>query len=288
MNELITVKQLPIIEEQLQTISEDIKIRVDYILSMDCTEDNYKEIKKYRTDLGKIFTDLETRRKDVKKKVLTPYEQFEEIYKSYVTNVIKPADEQIKAKIQAVEDKLKQDKRSAAEEYFNEYAKALGIDFVSFSDMNVDVTMSISLKKLKEQANKFLSGVCDALELIAAQEYKEEILIEYKKSLNAPRAITDVINRHKAIEAEKAKQIVSEKQAATKVETENKVDDAIFEEEFTAPKAIAEFAEDESQHKSEQIQRTRYHVAFGYDTYNLESIREIKAIMERNGTYEQL
>lgn len=288
-NELIIVKQLPIIEEQLQSISSDIQDRVSYVLAMDCTEDNYKEIKKYRSELTKLFNELEERRKDVKKKVLAPYEQFEEVYKTYVTKIFKPADEEIKQKISAVENDLKMQKKNSAVSYFNEYAKSIGIDFVTFDDMRIEITMAISLKKLKESSKMFLDKISDDLLLIDIQEYKEEILIEYKKLLNVGQAIRLVKNRHEEIEAERRKIEAARIEAEQNAAAVSKVEEAIEEYEtdanecFSAPVETDMAVEENSAPQAQKI----YEVKFCYRTTSLDSIRELKAIMERNGTYEQ-
>ena len=47
--ELIIVKQLPVIEERLQSISETIQAQTSEVLALAVTEDTVKEIKKRRT-----------------------------------------------------------------------------------------------------------------------------------------------------------------------------------------------------------------------------------------------
>ncbi len=285
---LIIVKQLPVIEEALQSISEDIESHVSAVLAMDCTEDNYKEIKKYRTELGNMFRELEERRKDVKKKILTPYEQFEDIYKHYVTNIFKPADEQIKSKIQSVENGLKQQKKDAAISYFNEYAKSVGIDFVSFDNMRIDVTMSVSAKKLKESSKLFLDKIVDDLKLIDIQEYKAEILVEYKKSLNVSQAVTIVNERHKAIEDERKRAEAAAAAEVAKNEAVVKVDEAIAEENtnreelFSAP-VVSDIPVEQS------IETAKvYSVSFkAYGT--IKQLKSLKEFMIKEGIrYEQL
>lgn len=47
-NELIVVRQLPVIEDQLRTVHDTIQARVSAVLEMECTEETYKEVKKAR------------------------------------------------------------------------------------------------------------------------------------------------------------------------------------------------------------------------------------------------
>lgn len=46
MSELIVIKQLPIIEEQLKNISEDIDKKVEELNKLEVNEDTVKEVRK--------------------------------------------------------------------------------------------------------------------------------------------------------------------------------------------------------------------------------------------------
>ena len=202
-NEIIIVKQLPEIVEQLHTIKGEIEQRVTDALSMDCTESTVKKIKTVRASLKKSFEELEIKRKEVKNKILSPYEQFEQVYKECVTNIFKPADGQLAAKITEVEDGLKEQKKSEILEYFKELCTAKNIDFVAFEDIGAVVTLTASKKSLKEKVEAFLDKTSDDLVMIDTQEYAAEILVEYKRSLNISQAIMTVTSRNKAVEEER-------------------------------------------------------------------------------------
>ena len=243
MNEnIIVVKQLPQIEEHLQTIKEVVTTKVNDALSLVCNENTVKEIKATRADLNKDFKDFEERRKAVKKAIMTPYEAFESVYKDCISDTYKRADIELKAKIDSVENELKAQKTKEVSDYFNEYLQSKGIDFVIFDNANINVTLSASIKSLKEQAKVFIDKIADDLALIDTQEHKDEILYHYKKVdgmtfLNASKTITLVNEKFKgqysnrfkcflfkAIEAEKAREEEckareqAEKEAAAKVE----------------------------------------------------------------------
>lgn len=205
-NEIIVVKQLPEIEEHLQAIKEEVNAKVQTALSLVCTEDTVKAVKKVRTNLNKDFKDFEERRKNVKAAIMTPYEQFEMVYKDCISNTYKKADVELKKKIDGVENELKEKKRTEVKAYFDEYLQSKGIDFVTFETAYINVTLSASMKSLKEQAKAFIDRICDDLNLIDTQEHKDEILYEYKQSLNVSGAITAVTNRYKAIEEAKARE----------------------------------------------------------------------------------
>ena len=231
---LIVVKQLPVIEEQLQAIKQRFTEEAEAALSLACTEDTLQAVRKKRSELSHIFDALETKRKEAKKAILTPYEAFEAVYKECVTDIYKPCDAALAKKIREVEDSIKAEKRKIAEDYFAEYAQSKGIDFITFDRVGVNVTMNVSKKSLKEQVKTFLDKVSDELALIETQAYRDEILVEYKTSLNAARAITLVTERHKAIEAEKRRSEAAQAEALARQQATAKVEEAA--QEFAPPK----------------------------------------------------
>jgi hypothetical protein len=206
-NEIIVVKQLPEIEEHLQAIKEEVTIKVNDALGLVCNETTVKEVKAVRASLNKDLKDFEERRKAVKKAIMTPYEAFESVYKDCISDTYKKADIELKNKIDSVENELKEQKTAEVKGYFDEYRDskiANGITWIGFANANINVTLSASMKSLKEQAKAFIDRICDDLSLIDTQEHKDEILYEYKQSLNVSNAITMVANRYKSIEAAKA------------------------------------------------------------------------------------
>ena len=224
-NNIIQVKQLPIIVEQLHEVKAEVTAKVEQALSLVCTEDTVKDVKKVRSELNKELKDYEERRKAVKKAIMTPYEQFETVYKDCISDTYKKADTELKGKIDSVENELKEQKKAEVKGYFDEYLTATGIDFVTFENAHINVTLSASMKSLKEQAKAFIDKIVDDLNLINTQEHKDEILYEYKASLNVSAAITTVTKRYKAIEAAKAREEErkareqAEAEAAAKVES---------------------------------------------------------------------
>ena len=216
--EIIAVKQLPIIVEQLHEVKAEVTAKVEQALSLVCTEDTVKDVKKVRSELNKELKDYEERRKAVKTAIMKPYNDFEEIYKDCISDTYKKADTELKDKIDSVENELKEKKRKEVWYYFEELCEANSLDFITFENANINVTLSASMKSLKDQAKNFVFKVVDDLNLIDTQEHKDEILYEYKQSLNVSNAITTVANRYKAIEKAKARE--EERKAREQAETE--------------------------------------------------------------------
>lgn len=280
-NELIVVKQLPIIQERLKELSTEIDKKVENAKSLICTEETVKEVKQVRADLNKDFKDLEMQRKLVKEQVLAPYMQFEEIYKQYVSDKYKNADIELKNKVDSIENELKNRKEQEIRDYFEEYKTANNIDFIAYEQARINVTLSASIKSLKEQAKQFIDKIVDDLKLIETQEHKTEILVEYKQTLNVSQAITSVTNRFKAIEEEKKRQ--EELKHRQMEEAQRIAEQNIKMQEEATKKALNNFVAPEVlqtpvEEKQEQILTLKFTVK-GTRT----KLKELKQFLESGG-----
>ena len=287
MQDLIVVKQLPQIEEHLKELSLEVEQKVENAKSLVCTEENVTTIKQIRASLNKEFKEVENQRKIVKEQILAPYMQFEEIYKMYISDKYKSADNDLKEKIDSTENELKNIKEQEIKDYFEEYKKANNIDFVTYSQARINVTLSASRKSLKEQAKQFIDKIVDDLKLIDTQEHKTEILVEYKQSLNVSQAITSVTNIFKAIEEEKKRQ--EELKRKQLEEAQRRADESIRAQTEATRQALENFIPKTEEtilqapvieEKQEEILTLRFTVK-GTRT----KLRELKQFLE-NGGYD--
>jgi len=200
--ELIVVEQLPIIKQYLEDLSIEIKEKVNKILDLECTEETKNEIKKYRAELNKEFEDLETKRKEVKKAIQEPYEQFLEIYDTNVSGIYTYANNQLKSKIDEVENMQKAEKTNDLINFFNEHASARHIDdIVKFDDVGLNITLSASTNSLNDQIATFCERVATERDLIGKDTYQEETLLEWlKNGFKMADAKLLVIDRHNEME----------------------------------------------------------------------------------------
>lgn len=93
--QVITLKQLPIIEEHLQLVKADVETRTKNAMQLVCTEETRGDVKKIRTELGKEFASMEEQRKRVKEAIMEPYNQFEAVYKDCISDPYKKADSEL-------------------------------------------------------------------------------------------------------------------------------------------------------------------------------------------------
>ena len=260
MNSLIVVKQLPVIEQQLLAVKEEVAARVQDALALECTAETVKEVKKIRAELNKDLKEFEERRKAVKKAVLAPYEEFETLYKDCISDQYKTADVQLRDRIAEVESTVLKAKCVEVQEYFNEYAQSMGIDFVPFERAVPNVTLSASMKSLKEAAKNFLDKVDSDIKLIQTMQDVDEIMVEYKRHYDVSLATRTVLERH--VQIEKEKERADQKKAENTAEI--KPTETVVAEDvpLTAPAVV----------------ETEYSATFKV-TGSIEQLRALKAYM---------
>ena len=213
MNEqLITLKQAPIIiYERIKAVGQQIEAKISE-LKLDnqlVTDETLKSAKNTRSMLRKELDDFETQRKYIKEQVNAPYEAFEKAYKEHIKVHYDKADSTLKSKIDEVKNRLLDDKRGRIKDYFTEFCAAQGIDFLIFERLPLNITLSDSDKSLKNEVANFVSEVSKSLQLIESlsdpNEFKAEILTDYKQTLDVTRAIQNAQYRRQQREAELAR-----------------------------------------------------------------------------------
>ena len=208
-NNLITLQQEPvIIYEKIKSVGAEIQKRISdlNLENQLVTEDTIKAVKGIRTDLNKEFATFEEQRKFIKNAVTKPYQEFEEKYKEFIATHYNNADNTLKNKISDFENKLKEDKAERLKSYFTELCQSLQIDFLTFEQVKLNITLSASEKSLKETITAFVEGVNKDLDLLKSipesDEFKAEVLHDYKKSLDMANALRITQERKKAKEEE--------------------------------------------------------------------------------------
>lgn len=235
MNEskLIVIEQLPIIKSYLENLSVEIKEKVDRANSLVVNEETVKDVKQVRADLNKEFKELEEQRKQVKQAIMAKYDEFEVVYKENVSNLYKQADEDLKEKIDSVENELKLQKEMELREFAFEHINANNLQpVVKFENFNLNITLSASMKSLKDQIIKYIEKVNNDMELIKMEEYSNEIFVEYCKTHDFVNSKKIVIQRHEEINK------IAEKETQLQINDNAEIVEAV--EEVIAPVEIEE------------------------------------------------
>lgn len=275
-DELIVVKQLPVIEDYLAERYKQVQERLELVSTLAVTEDNYKEIKKVRADLNKEFNDLEAGRKKVKAAIEAPYKAFESGAYKMLADAYKSAVAELDGNVRYVENALKAQKQEELLKYWNEYRQSLGLDeeLATPQRSGIKVGLSGSMKSYKQQAKDFLDKVDGDLKMIATLDNSDEVMSEYRISLNVTDAVRAVAERQKRIAEEKARREAEAAEKEAKAQHEAKVEEALKVSVEEAPAEVEETVEV----PKEEIFTAKY---LGYEIFGtMEQLKELKAFLK--------
>ena len=199
---------LPVIEHDLVTVGRmvDERLLKLNLANLVATDETIKSMKALRADLNNEFKEFEGQRKVLKDVLMKPYNEMDAIYKEEVSEKYKMATDILKDKIGEFENRIKDEKRAEVEEYFTELVSVKNIDWLTFQMLKMDINLSTTVKKYKEEVSDFVERVKSDIDLIGMQQYKAEMLVEYKKDLNISRAIREVADRKEAERKETERQ----------------------------------------------------------------------------------
>ena len=237
VNEIVKIESMAVIKSQLDKVeafidekTKDIPKVIQRVKKMSFIEqeDEKKDIKKYQQYLSNLQKQLEDKRKEIKKEINKPYEEFNEYYTNGVFTKLDNGIKQIKEVVNEIEDLQKDEKRLELYDFAMEYFAANNIqDIVTFDDIGLNITISASMSSLKDQIINYCEKVKQDLELIKMEEYRDEILYEYKKNHNFAESKLIVVTRNQEIKriAEEVQEIKKQEEEHKKVE--QKVEEAL-------------------------------------------------------------
>lgn len=209
--EIAVIKQLPKIAERIKEVGEELDKRLSD-LNLDnliCNENTRKDIKELKIELGKELKEFENQRKDIKNKIMAPYEAFNKIYEEEIKKRYQEADNILKIKIDYVEDEIKNRTEQLAREFFDEYKKSKSIiddSYLKFEEIDLKIGLNDLtdkgqlVKKVKDFIIEKVDNVERDINTIRSMDNSGEILVEYLKTKNLSIAIREVNDRHVILE----------------------------------------------------------------------------------------
>ena len=198
--ELVRIRQLPVIEERLRKVRASIDEQTREAASLVCDAETVQAVKDVRAALNRKFTALENMRKAVKAQVLEPYERFEAVYRECVADPLRRADGELKEKIDAVEGEIKAECEKKLRAYWDELlSRREGLDFLRYESAGVVIDLPSARaavpKKLMERLGQFVERVEGELRTIHSLPRADEILAEYRRTLDLGGSIAAVQQR---------------------------------------------------------------------------------------------
>lgn len=241
INDLVVVKQLPEIFSQLDVASKIITNLTKDIDLVECTEENKQEVKKNVQKLRAMKTQFENKRKEIKKEINKPYEEFEDYYNKKIKGLLDNSIDTLDTKVKDIEMEQIQEKKNNLIEFLDQYREFYHIEEIitNIDQVPIKINLTNTEKSLKEVILKFCKKINDDMLCIASEEFKEDILLEYKKNgFDYVNARLTIVNRNKEKEAlkkklEQVEEVVKEEEKVVeKVEEIIKPVEVVEEEEL--------------------------------------------------------
>ena len=196
--------QVPVIVENLMDMAASYQAKLDYINTLPRDDEGMKAVKALRAEARKEFEELDTKRKEVKQKVMGPYNKAETIFKSFVTTPFNSLDKACKEFSDSVEGEMKSRCEAQLQEYFEELCAMKGIHWLKWERMGIRVDMATARlkepKKAIEAIKAKVEKICADLDTIS-QEFKgdaAEYLAAYESCLDVSESIRRVNSRKEA------------------------------------------------------------------------------------------
>lgn len=270
MNEIAIVEQLPVINEKIKEVGEQLtkrlkKLNLDKLV---CNDETRKEIKNLRTELGKELKTFEEQRKNIKTKINEPYEVFNQTYEKEIKEKYQNADLILKNKIDLVETEIKNNAKILAVEYFEEYKKSksnIEDNYIKFDELNLQIGLDALtekgtlVKKYKDAISSKLDEVERDIETINTMEHNNEILVEYLKHKNLSLAIKEVNDRHFVLEQVRERQEIAKERIIEEAKIVEKVEEVLsapVEEVPEGQMTIDDFSDNEKTESEEKFEMT--------------------------------
>lgn len=167
-----------------------------YINSLELTQDNIKMVKKDLADAKKVVNGLETKRKEIKRAMLEPYNELEKQIKQ-LTSIIDEADENLRKQVRLLEEQERATKKQNLEIIFNnrlqQYPDIESIipePFNRFIQPQM-LNKTMTLKKVEDMMVQWLEQRQTEITTINDMD-DSDVMVEYIKTLSITQAIQTV------------------------------------------------------------------------------------------------
>ena len=183
------------------------------------SEDGIASAKSDRARLRKVENNIDDYRKTVKRIYTEPLAQFEDKCKE-LSAICKEASNHLDVQIKVFENKKKEEKKKALQDYFYEQASGYA-DYISFGEIFNEkwLNATFSSDSAKQEINQAIAKTASDVNCICglSSPFGETLLEEYRKTKDLARCIqlnTRLTEQAKAEEERLRKKLEAEKQAA--------------------------------------------------------------------------
>lgn len=170
-----------------------------HVSSVEVTEENVKTTKKMLAAVNGKVNELEKHRIQVKKEILSPYDDFEKQVKEIIT-VVKDADKLVRSQVMELEEREKDIKREHVSELFYRRKPLYPtLDRYELDDFitSKHLLKSTSIKSVEESMVDWFESKKRDIDVINSMDNAVEVFDEYQDTKDLAVALTIVNDRKK-------------------------------------------------------------------------------------------
>ena len=219
--------ELPVVKFNKEEIKAEISKRMQYYSNITVTEESMKDSKKDLAELRKFRDSFEIKRKELKKKFLKPYEDFEKEYKEIIELIDQPLN-LISIQLEKLEIEQKQVKKDKIKRYYEKEAKDI-LDLVPFEKIFKEkwLNKTTSSKSICEEIATIIKDFKTGYDTIKNlnQKYEKQIIDKFIQTLDLQVALAE---GKRLCEQDKKVNVIEQTYQQEKKEqqdTENKIQD---------------------------------------------------------------
>ena len=190
---LSPIEQLPAVKFNKEEIKQEISRRVQYYTTIVVSEETMKNSKTDLANLRKFKEGFEEKRKELKKKFLKPYEDFEKEYKEIIELIDKPIN-LINEQVQKLELEQKEKKKEFIKNFYSEVAQDI-LPVVPFEKIFKEkwINKTTTLKSIKDEIFDFVLKFKTGYETILNVDlkFKDQVIDKFIQTLDLPLALTE-------------------------------------------------------------------------------------------------
>lgn len=204
-----------------EELKQELEEKAVFYTNLVYTDEQIKEAKADKASMNKLKNALNDERIRMEKEYMKPFTEFKAQVNEIIGIIDKPVNA-IDTQIKAYEDKCRQDKQVAIEQYFAEIEKPEWLTLRVITDPKW-LNASVTLKSVKAAIDEKVQQIIKDMEMLSKiPEFGFEATEVYKTTLNVNKAF-DEANRMAEIarrkrEREEAERLAAEKAAAEAAE----------------------------------------------------------------------
>ena len=228
---------------EYEKVFSDVERLTEAMKDVEVTEDNVKETKRLLARVRKELERVEDERKEVKKRVLEPYNELENKVKT-IRNMVEDADSTVRKQVRELEELQRQERWEYIQDLYNSYETSyqpvaswynweLFLDKTPRSISNKSTSKSTVREHILNWFNQYKADMEKIHQLNLSMEEENLVIFNYKHSLD----IDESIERFVEYKAE-AERIAQEQAQIKENESELEIVLEPVEEEPEPPEMV--------------------------------------------------